>query len=246
MKKKIIYIIIILLICLNITVFIMNIVSKNNTYIILDSNNIWKINNNKVKKVSKSNIKKLSYSKAKIYKDTSEDGYFGSINNFKFYNSTLQPEDLISNGFIVIGDKKITNYSVNLKREITEEDVNIIGKFLKENNIDYDADASLSKVIDLPDETKIYSVESLSDGGPSENGYSIIFLYKDKLSTTIYMKTGELKRISSLNRVLDINSDGIPEIILLSDTPGNAGEECYSLYKMESDVYKPIINCEED
>ena len=246
MKKRIIYICLSLLIILNLIVFARNIANKNNTYIILDSNNIWKITNDNVKKVSKNNIKKLSYSQAKIYTDEAENGYFGSINNFKFYNETLQSKNTISNSFIVIGDKKITNYTANLRTRIEENDVNIVGKYLKKNNIDYFVDGALTKAIDLPDEITIYSVESLSDGGPSEDGYSIIFLYKDKKATTIYMKTGELERVSALNRVLDINSDGIPEIILLSDTPGNAGSECYSLYKMVSNEYKPIINCEED
>lgn len=246
MKQKIIYVSLSLLIVLNIVAFAMNIISKKNTYIILDSNNIWKITNDNVKKVQKNTIKKLSYSNAKIYTDNAENGYFGSVNNFKFYNDTLESKSLISNSFIVIGNQKITNYTSNLRTQINEEDVNIIGKYLKKNNIDYDLDRSLSRAIDLPDETTVYSVESLSDGGPSENGYSIIFIYKNKEANTIYLKTGELSRASALNRVLDLNSDGIPEIVLLSDTPGNAGDECYSLYKMVSDEYKPVINCEED
>lgn len=246
MKQKIIYVSLSLLIVLNIVAFAMNIISKKNTYIILDSNNIWKITNDNVKKVQKNTIKKLSYSNAKIYADNAENGYFGSINNFKFYNDTLESKSLISNAFIVIGNQKIKNYTSNLRTQINEDDVNIIGKYLKKNNIDYDLDRSLSRAIDLPDETTVYSVESLSDGGPSENGYSIIFIYKNKEANTIYLKTGELSRASALNRVLDLNSDGIPEIVLLSDTPGNAGDECYSLYKMVSDEYKPVINCEED
>ena len=58
MKQKIIYVSLSLLIVLNIVAFAMNIISKKNTYIILDSNNIWKITNDNVKKVQKNTIKK--------------------------------------------------------------------------------------------------------------------------------------------------------------------------------------------
>ena len=244
MKQKIIYISLSLLIILNVLVFIISLFEKNNTYMILDTKTVWKINKGKVTKVSTNKIKKLNYANAKFYSDTSEEGYFGSDNNFKFYTDLLEQKETLSNGFIVVGNQKVSNY----KRRDTlyEKDINIIGKFLKKQDINYDPDATLTRVFDVPNDTSVYSVESLSDGGPSEDGYSIVFYVSDDISEVIYLKQSESKRVSALNKVIDLDNDMIPEIVLLSDVPGSAGNECYSLYKYNNAKYEPIIKCEEE
>lgn len=248
MKKRIIYIILALLILLNIIFFVLNNIEKNNTYIILDSKNIWKLySNGSIKKVDKNKIKKVSYSEAKLYSNDIEDGYFGSVQDYKFYNKSLNTILGKNNSFIVVGNNKIVNYSGNMVYG-TDADTKIIINYFKKINKKYNLYATETKIVHIDDSKKIYSIVTREDGGPSDDPISVIFLYNNGATTPIYQNNKNNKKVSTLDRVLDLDNDAIPEIVLLSGQTGYAGNECYSLYKYNktANQYKPVIKCKEE
>ena len=250
MKKinfKLILIALIILIILNIFIVVWNyIYYKNSSFLILDENNIWKIDGS-VKKVSKSKMKLLNYSDAKLYNDKIVDGYLINDDYFKFYDKSISSNDDMYNSFIVVGDTNIKNYSSRINSELDEDDKEIITNFLDEYSIDYDEEKTITQKASINEKT-IYYIVSLSTDGTDENGYSVIFIRNNNDTNLIYKTTSSdnKMRISSLNRLIDIDNDGTIEVILLSDIPGSEGNECYSLYKYDNNSYKPVISCEEE
>ena len=77
-----------------------------------------------------------------------------------------------------------------------------------------------------------------------------ITVLTDKKMEKIYDKNlfgSKTGRLSSLNKIVDLDNDGLEEIILISAFNGSAGNECYNLYKYNTDLkkYENIIDCEE-
>lgn len=245
--KKLLKFILISLIIINISLLIYNFLYyKNSSFIVFDSNNIWKIDN-KTKAVSKSKIKRLNYSNAKLYTGDVVQGYFESNGNFNFYDKSISSKYNLSKSLIVIGDSTIKNYTNKFSEKITKKDENLISEFLNNYSLKYKKNSYITKA--EINNNVFYSVIS-SMGVDSSDGYAVIFVSDGSESKLIYKMTSQERKLksSSLSRIADIDNDDIPEVILLSDIPGSAGNECYSLYKydLKSNDYKPVINCEEE
>ena len=95
----------------------------------------------------------------------------------------------------------------------------------------------------------LYSISPL-ESNIDDDSYSVVFINSNGVNNVIYNKSrndNKDYRLSSLNRVIDMNNDGNLEIILLSDIAGSAGNECYSLYQFNSikQKYESIIDCED-
>lgn len=247
MKKSFIYFILVILIILNIAVLIVDYFNKDNSYIILDQRNIWSLKGETVKKISDNNLKKLNYSTAKLYNKDEYDGYFTASEGLRFYDATLSEQSL-QDALIVIGNKKVNNYTYLVNTDITKEDEKSIKRYFIENNIEFDVSNVLIKKIELSDNRILYDIQSLSAEMTGENGYSVILLKEDDKITSIYENFELVARSSSLNKVVDINNDGKEDLILLSDVHGSANGECYSLYMYnnKNNFFDPVINCEEE
>lgn len=246
MKKIILNLLIILLIIINIGIIWLDYYSsKNYSYIILNKNNIWKVDNNKINKINNKNVKKLNYSKIKIYDDSETNGYINNSNYFEIYNDSYEKLNVSPTTFIVKGDIQIKNYSKKIINNISLEDQEIIKKVLKDNDFNYDVNQLFVIKFKLNNNRIAYSITPYSTGGVSEESFSLIFISDNKNYEIIY-KNKETTRMSSLDKIIDINNDNKLEIILLSDVPGSAGNECYSLYEYneKSGKYEPTIDCE--
>lgn len=246
MKKNILYFLLIVLIFINLYLIISNFVfSRKNSYLIFDSNNVLKIDNNSIKKVNKKIIKRLNYSEIYICQQECEKGYFNDGIYFEVYNNNLEKINLTSESFIKTGKKEIKNFYENSINNINSYDENLISKVLDENNLNYKITDLFITKIKIDSDINAYSLEPYLTDEPSNNNFSLVFISNKTEYEIIYMKKNS-SRLSSLNKVIDINNDDLIEIILLSDMPGSAGNECYSLYQYNksNNKYKPVINCE--
>ena len=247
MKKGFIYFILMFLILSNIIIVVYDYLNKDNSYIILNEKNIWSIKDQTIKKISKTKLKKLNYSTSKLYDKEEIDGYITISNGLKFYDTTLSEKNL-QDGLIVVGNKKIKNYTYLISTKIDKEEIKNINKYFLENNIDFDESEVIIKKINLSDNRLLYDIQSLSAEMTGKNGYSVILLKEDDEITAIYENFELVSRSSSLDKVIDINNDGKEDLILLSDIHGSANNECYSLYiyNNKNTSFDPVINCEEE
>ncbi len=248
MKKRFLFIILILIgIFLNIFFIIRNINIDNSSYMILDDKNIWKIDNYSVKKVSKSIIKKINNSSAKLYSNQDINGIVSTSNIIKFYNSSFQ-EEKTTNSIIVVGDATIVNKTYLINTEMNNSDIQIINRYINLKSLDFNISELVIKKISLNNKNTLYSIQSLSAERIGKNGFSSIILYSNDSITSIYENFSSDYRVSTLDKVVDINNDGNEDLILLSDVHNSSGYECYSLYQFNSNSnkYEPIINCEEE
>ena len=239
--------IVFILVFVNIIFYVINFFQDKSVYIVFDDKNIWKIKDGYASKSSSNVMKKIYYSNAVLYSNEKNEGYFGGSEKFRFYSKNLQELLRTPNSYIVVGNYDFKN-NISISETLTKEDENIIKKYLLDNNINNNLDNSTKKVIYLNDNSRIYSSTAIYDGKTIMNTYSVIFQYKDNSYSTIYLNNGEKPRISTLNNTINLDGDNNPELILYSDILGSAGNECYSLYKINSlsNKYEPIINCEEE
>ena len=252
--NKILYISLFILLVFNVIIFINYFIDKNSSYVILNSNNIIKINNNKVS-IYKKKYQKLNYSSAKLYngedvidgyikiKEDSKTGY----TNINFYKKSMELAD-INDSIIVIGDNKITDYTNLMSNSISNEDSKIISKFLKDN--------SIGKMNDLTEATvtkinggKIYTARTL-DFNNEDYNYSTIFSKIGDNYQLLFKSKGKeiFNKMSSLNKVVDLNNDNNADLILETAPFGTDVDYCYSvfIYDKSKNNYNPVINCEED
>lgn len=249
MKKRLSIAILIILIILNIIFFIYDSFIQNKfSYIILDKNNVWRVNNDDVKYIDKKKIKRISFDKIRIYGDEEFSGYYDTKNNI-IYNDSLESIPFSEKLILTKGDINIKNYSFNINSNITEQDELIVLDVLKREEKNESINELFISKIAIGTKV-IYSVVPYEPSSFENKGaYSIIFVYENNESKIIYNKTTSQtkdNRLSSLNRVVDLDNDSIVEIILISDIPGSSGNECYSLYKYNNDTdnYESIIDCE--
>lgn len=248
MKKFLLYFLIIVLIVINLYLICFDVYSSiKHSYIIFDNNNILKIDDKRIKKIDSKNLKKINYSNVEICDDFCISGYINNDEYLEVYNENYEKIYLSPTSFIKKGEVEIENYSQKSINNITTDDEILISKILYENNIEYNIEDLFITKIKINDRSSAYSLEPYSTGGPSNNNLSLIFVSNESEYEIIYMKKNS-PRLSTLNKVMDINKDNLIEIILLSDVPGSAGNECYSLYQFnkETNKYEPIINCEEE
>lgn len=249
MNKYLTRLILIVLISLNLIFLILSHIQENKySFLILDQDTIWKYSNKDVKQINKSKIKKLSYEKVKIYSENVFDGYY-DVNNNKIYNSYLEPIAFSSNTIINKGINKIQNYSYNITTDINKEDEKNIIDILESIGIQAEIQNLSSLKYQISENEILYSISPL-ESNIDDDSYSVVFINSNGVNNVIYNKSrndNKDYRLSSLNRVIDMNNDGNLEIILLSDIAGSAGNECYSLYQFNSikQKYESIIDCED-
>ena len=247
MKKKIFIFVIIILILINLCYIYISVSDNKKSYLILDCQNVWKYNGEKIKKLSKKELKKLSFSDVIKYGNETEKGYY-DFSTRRFYDSNYERKYFKVSDVIVKGPLKIKNYSYNISSNLTEDDKEEISNFLLENGKEFDLEKLYINKATLNGGV-LYFVTPYA--GTDIINYSLIFVVDKSGSTkVIYNKSiseNGNPRLSSLNKIIDLDNDGQEEIILISDIKGSAGNECYSLYKYDSDVqnYKNIIDCEE-
>ena len=248
MKKYLTRFTIVILVILNFVFCVLLMFEKNKySFLILDKNTIWKYSDTEIKKVNKNRINRLSYEKVKIYCDNTLDGYYDSRNN-KIYDSYLEEMEFSPTLIINKGNNKIKNYSYNITTDIDETDKKNINDALESSGREEKIDNLLVFKLKISTTEILYSISPLNLG-IDDDSYSIIFINSEGLNKIIYNKSKSNNkdyRLSSLNRVIDINNDGHVEIILLSDIAGSAGNECYSLYQFNSknQKYESVIDCE--
>lgn len=248
MKKFLLYFLIIILIIINLYLICFDIYSsRKHSYIIFDNNNILKIDDKRIKKIDSKNLKKINYSNVEVCDDFCISGYINNGEYLEVYNENYEKIYLSPTSFIKKGKVEIENYSQKSINNISADDEILISKILYENNIEYNIEDLFITKIKINDISSAYSLEPYSTGGPSNNNFSLIFVSNESEYEIIYMKKNS-SRLSTLDKVIDINKDNLIEIILLSDVPGSAGNECYSLYQFnkETNKYEPVINCEEE
>lgn len=249
MNKYLTRLILIVLISLNLIFLILSHIQENTySFLILDQDTIWKYSTKDVKQINKSKIKKLSYEKVKIYSENVFDGYY-DVNNNKIYNSYLEPIAFSSNTIINKGTNKIQNYSYNITTDINKEDEKNIIDVLESIGIQAEIQNLSSLKYQISENEILYSITPL-ESNIDDDSYSVVFINSNGINNVIYNKSrndNKDYRLSSLNRVIDMNNDGNLEIILLSDIAGSAGNECYSLYQFNSikQKYESIIDCED-
>lgn len=249
MNKYLTRLILIVLISLNLIFLILSHIQENTySFLILDQDTIWKYSTKDVKQINKSKIKKLSYEKVKIYSENVFDGYY-DVNNNKIYNSYLEPIAFSSNTIINKGTNKIQNYSYNITTAINKEDEKNIIDVLESIGIQAEIQNLSSLKYQISENEILYSITPL-ESNIDDDSYSVVFINSNGINNVIYNKSrndNKDYRLSSLNRVIDMNNDGNLEIILLSDIAGSAGNECYSLYQFNSikQKYESIIDCED-
>ena len=249
MNKYLTRLILIVLISLNLIFLILSHIQENTySFLILDQDTIWKYSTKDVKQINKSKIKKLSYEKVKIYSENVFDGYY-DVNNNKIYNSYLEPIAFSSNTIINKGTNKIQNYSYNITTDINKEDEKNIIDILESIGIQAEIQNLSSFKYQISENEILYSISPL-ESNIDDDSYSVVFINSNGVNNVIYNKSrndNKDYRLSSLNRVIDMNNDGNLEIILLSDIAGSAGNECYSLYQFNSikQKYESIIDCED-
>lgn len=246
MKKSLLYCLMIVSIFVSLYFVVFNFYSlKNYSYMIFDKNNIWRIKDNKIEKISSKNLRKINFSELDICNQKCEKGYINNKEYFEVYNDNLEKINLSSEYLIKKGRIEIKNYYEKKYNDIGENDKILILKVLKENNLDYKIDNLFITKISIDNNRSAYSLEPYLTDESSENSFSLVFISDKFEYEIIYMKKNA-SRLSSLNKVIDINNDNLLEVILLSDVPGSAGNECYSLYQYNklNSKYVPIIDCE--
>lgn len=252
--NKVKYISLFILLIFNIILFINYFIERNCSYIILNSNNIVKVNKTKVS-VYKKKYQKLNYSKAKLYKnDNIIDGYIQvkedkttGYTNMNFYNNSLELEDT-NDSLITIGNIKIKDYTNLISESTSEEDVKIIEKFLKDNNIGTINDLTETTVTKINDR-KIYTARTLDFNNEKDNYSTIFAKIGDNYQLISKSKGKEIfTRMSSLNKIADLNNDENADLILETAPFGTDVDYCYSvyIYDKSKNHYNPVINCEED
>lgn len=239
MKKKIFLIILVFLSFFYLTYIKIN--EKKLSYFILNYNNIWVLKNGKVEKINSKKIENLNYKKSNLYvKNKIINGHMHlDYTTLNFYDLNNYKRSFLSDSMITINTKK--NYDVlYIDTIISESDKEIIKKYLKEKNEEYDEENLFFTKIFISDDNIFYNVRTIED----LDYYSYIFLFKDNNYTDLYYASNK-NRISYLNFAFDIDNDNDFDLVLISDYLGSAGNECYSLYLNENNDYKPVINCEE-
>ena len=240
MKKKILLIILIFLSLFYISYLKINV--KDNKYIILNNKNIWQIKNDKILKVNSNIINTLNYKKSKLYINNEIiKGYMKlDSNELYFYDQSFYKRSFLSNSIITINKEE--NYKLFLSEmNLSESDKTIINNYFKEKSENFDIDQLFLKKITINENHKIYSVSTLEE---SEENYTYIFAYYNNEFIDIYNNFTN-NRSSNIHFAIDINNDDNYDLVLFSDIPGSAGNECFSLYIFDGSQYKAIINCEE-
>ena len=246
MKKKIISLLLIFFVLINFYFIFKSFYDNKITYFILDYNNVWKYDGKKVEKINKRILKKFSFSNITKYGLSNETGYF-DFDEKSFYNEAYEKSGFNTKDIAVKGPSNVQNYSYEITTNLTSDDKRIISGVLSDNDKKAEFDKLYINKAILNKGT-LYFIMPYNDTGLE--GYSLVFLVNNGQVQKIYNKNlfgSKTGRLSSLNKIVDLDNDGLEEIILISEINGSAGNECYNLYKYNTDLkkYENIIDCEE-
>ena len=246
MKKIFAPLLLIFLILINFFFIFKSFYNNKISYFILDYNNVWKYDGKKVRKVNKRNLPKISFSTITKYGVEPEKGYLDFSKKI-FYNKDFEESKFNVKDIAVKGLSTVKNYSYEITTNIPSDDKRIISSILSANDKETEFDKLYINKAILNKGT-LYFITPYIDSGIK--GYSFVFLVSNGKVQKIYDKdlsNSKTHRLSSLNKIVDLDNDGLEEIILISEINGSAGNECYNLYKYNQVLkkYEKVIDCEE-
>lgn len=244
-KKYLNYIICVIIIVFTVTIFILIFLNNkkglSDEYLIVGNNVVWKKVNNVLYQIDPSKEKlqgefivNNGFDKIKSTKVKFKDDYF------EFYsgNNVLDVDNfrIAYRGFSKI---KIPNYSI--ESYDSNDEYYILDVPNTESEEDYDIYRNSLKKVSLGDNLTLYTMSDYAFGNGYRTPYSYMFLVK---SNEIVDKFFEIDTdVYSIVDVLDIEGDGILDIVVSKGVSPNYYDICYQIYNIKNESLRLKQDC---
>ena len=259
MKKKLIVIIVILLVCFNIYFLYKNDI-ETNKYIIFDDNNLFYIKNNTLIRQNPKKIRLLNYSLSSLYSQdiTYENIYFDNKNdNIELYDKSKEKINVYDFYVLTNVDYNLNVSKASFLQEIgTEEETKILD-ILKSNGIYTSIDAIIvsrndAKILKDGTPAEVYSITSNSEV-EGDYKFNIIFAVINNEVVVLNKKVTEQEKAyttftKELYMTMDIDNDSLDEIVVQNSKYSSPEDTYYCVYKYDenNNKFKLISDCKEE